>query len=57
MSHFNQRLMHYDCTASRFRCSVKVARLTSSVLMTSADMGAEEVCVEEGLSLTRRKRA
>lgn len=30
----------YDCTASRFRCSVKTCRLTSSVMMTSLLMAA-----------------
>lgn len=52
-----QAQQHHDCTARRLRCSVKVARLTSSVLMTSADMGAADACVDEGLSLTSRKRA
>lgn len=36
---------------------MKVARLTSSVLMTSADSGDAEVYVADGLSLASRKRA
>lgn len=47
----------HDCTARRLRCSVKVARDTSSVLITSADSGDADEYVDEGLSLASRKRA
>ena len=49
--------MSYDCTANFFRCSVNTANETSSVMMTSLDIGLFELYVDDGFSLANRNRA
>ncbi len=52
-------LFQLDSTASRFKCSMKTPKETSSVKRKSDDcaLSCAELCVTEGFNLERRNRA